>query len=133
MLDGGYIGPDLVDLDRCLRKNAIACIGTGIAWGGDRGEIASAKAYSNSRILINNSIDSCDSAYLIASSSNRNPGRHFENAIEFVDEKLKSNADLVYGHYIRKSRDNRVELFIVTLVLIIKGIKPYTLRHPLSV
>jgi cell division GTPase FtsZ len=116
MLDGGYLGPDLVDLDRCFRQNAFGVVGTGVASGANRGEKAVALAEVGLRTLIKDSLGSCTWVYTVCSSFEKQPFGDIEMALSTIDGKLGNNPDLIFGHCCRQIANQDSDTFRLTIV-----------------
>ncbi len=94
----GYINVDFADVETVMRKSGLAVMGTGLATGENRAEIA-VEAALNSPLLNNNDIRGAKNILLNITSGNQEVTMDEVGRItDYVQNKAGFDADLIWGN-----------------------------------
>ena len=109
----GYINVDFEDVKTVMKNSGVAIMGTGIASGPNRAQMAVEEAL-NSPLLDNNDINGAGNLLLyISSGKNEITMDEVTEITDYIQEKTKSTGDIIWGNGFDESLDDRISVTIV--------------------
>ncbi len=109
----GYINVDFEDVKTVMKNSGVAIMGTGIANGPNRAQMAVEEAL-NSPLLDNNDINGAGNLLLyISSGKNEITMDEVTEITDYIQEKTKSTGDIIWGNGFDESLDDKISVTIV--------------------
>ncbi len=109
----GYINVDFEDVKTVMKNSGVAIMGTGIANGPHRAQLAVEEAL-NSPLLDNNDINGAGNLLLyISSGKNEITMDEVTEITDYIQEKTKSTGDIIWGNGFDETLDDRISVTIV--------------------
>jgi cell division protein FtsZ len=109
----GYINVDFEDVKTVMKNSGVAIMGTGIANGANRAQLAVEEAL-NSPLLDNNDINGAGNLLLyISSGKNEITMDEVTEITDYIQEKTKSTGDIIWGNGFDETLDDRISVTIV--------------------
>jgi cell division protein FtsZ len=109
----GYINVDFEDVKTVMKNSGVAIMGTGIANGPNRAQVAVEEAL-NSPLLDNNDINGAGNLLLyISSGKNEITMDEVTEITDYIQEKTKSTGDIIWGNGFDESLNDKISVTIV--------------------
>ena len=109
----GYINVDFEDVKTVMKNSGVAIMGTGVASGTNRAQLAVEEAL-NSPLLDNNDINGAGNLLLYISSGKEEITMDEVTEItDYIQEKTKSNGDVIWGNGFDESLDDKISVTII--------------------
>lgn len=109
----GYINVDFEDVKTVMKNSGVAIMGTGIACGPNRAQMAVEEAL-NSPLLDNNDIRGAGNLLLyISSGKNEITMDEVTEITDYIQEKTQSTGDIIWGNGFDESLDDKISVTIV--------------------
>ncbi|MDD4554929.1 MAG: cell division protein FtsZ [Bacteroidales bacterium] len=109
----GYINVDFEDVKTVMKNSGVAIMGTGVASGPNRAQLAVEEAL-NSPLLDNNDINGAGNLLLYISSGKEEITMDEVTEItDYIQEKTKSNGDVIWGNGFDESLDDKISVTII--------------------
>jgi len=109
----GYINVDFEDVKTVMKDSGVAIMGTGIANGPNRAQMAVEEAL-NSPLLDNNDINGAGNLLLyISSGKNEITMDEVTEITDYIQEKTKSTGDVIWGNGFDESLDDKISVTII--------------------
>ena len=109
----GYINVDFEDVKTVMKNSGVAIMGTGIANGPNRAQMAVEEAL-NSPLLDNNDINGAGNLLLyISSGKNEITMDEVTEITDYIQEKTKSTGDIIWGNGFDESLEDKISVTIV--------------------
>jgi len=109
----GYINVDFEDVKTVMKNSGVAIMGTGIANGPNRAQLAVEEAL-NSPLLDNNDINGAGNLLLyISSGKNEITMDEVTEITDYIQEKTKSTGDVIWGNGFDETLDDKISVTIV--------------------
>jgi len=109
----GYINVDFEDVKTVMKNSGVAIMGTGIANGPNRAQLAVEEAL-NSPLLDNNDIQGAGNLLLyISSGKNEITMDEVTEITDYIQQKTQSTGDIIWGNGFDENLDDRISVTIV--------------------
>ncbi len=109
----GYINVDFEDVKTVMKDSGVAIMGTGIANGPNRAQVAVEEAL-NSPLLDNNDINGAGNLLLyISSGKNEITMDEVTEITDYIQEKTKSTGDVIWGNGFDETLDDKISVTII--------------------
>jgi cell division protein FtsZ len=109
----GYINVDFEDVKTVMKDSGVAIMGTGIANGPNRAQLAVEDAL-NSPLLDNNDINGANNLLLyISSGKNEITMDEVTSITDYIQEKTKSTGDIIWGNGLDETLEDNISVTIV--------------------
>jgi cell division protein FtsZ len=109
----GYINVDFEDVKTVMKNSGVAIMGTGIAGGTNRAQLAVEEAL-NSPLLDNNDINGAGNLLLyISSGKNEITMDEVTEITDYIQEKTQSTGDIIWGNGFDETLDDKISVTIV--------------------
>jgi len=109
----GYINVDFEDVKTVMKNSGVAIMGTGVASGPNRAQVAVEDAL-NSPLLDNNDINGAGNLLLyISSGKNEITMDEVTEITDYIQQKTKSTGDIIWGNGFEESLDDRISVTII--------------------
>ncbi|MDP1623495.1 MAG: cell division protein FtsZ [Bacteroidales bacterium] len=109
----GYINVDFEDVKTVMKNSGVAIMGTGIANGPNRAQIAVEEAL-NSPLLDNNDINGAGNLLLyISSGKNEITMDEVTEITDYIQEKTQSTGDIIWGNGFEESLEDKISVTII--------------------
>lgn len=109
----GYINVDFEDVKTVMKNSGVAIMGTGIANGPNRAQVAVEEAL-NSPLLDNNDINGAGNLLLyISSGKNEITMDEVTEITDYIQNKTKSTGDIIWGNGFDENLEDRISVTIV--------------------
>ncbi|MCX6305302.1 MAG: cell division protein FtsZ [Bacteroidetes bacterium] len=109
----GYINVDFEDVKTVMKNSGVAIMGTGIANGPNRAQMAVEEAL-NSPLLDNNDINGAGNLLLyISSGKNEITMDEVTEITDYIQEKTQSTGDIIWGNGFEESLDDKISVTII--------------------
>ena len=109
----GYINVDFEDVKTVMKDSGVAIMGTGVANGPNRAQIAVEDAL-NSPLLDNNDINGAGNLLLyISSGKNEITMDEVTEITDYVQQKTKSTGDVIWGNGYDETLDDKISVTII--------------------
>lgn len=109
----GYINVDFEDVRTVMKDSGVAIMGTGIASGANRAQQAVEEAIS-SPLLNNNDIEGANNLLLyLASGSEEITMDEVTEITDYIQEKTKSSAEVIWGNGFDESLGDKISVTII--------------------
>ncbi|MEI7662963.1 MAG: cell division protein FtsZ [Bacteroidota bacterium] len=109
----GYINVDFEDVKTVMKDSGVAIMGTGIANGPNRAQMAVEEAL-NSPLLDNNDITGAGNLLLyISSGKNEITMDEVTEITDYIQEKTKSTGDVIWGNGFDETLDDKISVTII--------------------
>jgi cell division protein FtsZ len=109
----GYINVDFEDVKTVMKNSGVAIMGTGIAGGPNRAQLAVEEAL-NSPLLDNNDIHGAGNLLLyISSGKNEITMDEVTSITDYIMDKTQSTGDIIWGNGFDESLDDKISVTIV--------------------
>ncbi len=109
----GYINVDFEDVKTVMKNSGVAIMGTGIANGPNRAQLAVEEAL-NSPLLDNNDINGAGNLLLyISSGKNEITMDEVTEITDYIQQKTKATGDIIWGNGFDENLDDKISVTIV--------------------
>ena len=109
----GYINVDFEDVKTVMKNSGVAIMGTGVASGPNRAQMAVEEAL-NSPLLDNNEIEGAGNLLLyISSGKNEITMDEVTEITDYIQGKTKSSGDVIWGNGFDESLDDKISVTII--------------------
>jgi cell division protein FtsZ len=109
----GYINVDFEDVKTVMKDSGVAIMGTGIANGPNRAQMAVEEAL-NSPLLDNNDINGAGNLLLyISSGKNEITMDEVTEITDYIQEKTKSTGDVIWGNGFDETLEDKISVTII--------------------
>ncbi len=109
----GYINVDFEDVKTVMKNSGVAIMGTGVANGPNRAQLAVEEAL-NSPLLDNNEIEGAGNLLLyISSGKNEITMDEVTEITDYIQGKTKSSGDVIWGNGFDESLDDKISVTII--------------------
>jgi len=109
----GYINVDFEDVKTVMKNSGVAIMGTGIANGTNRAQMAVEEAL-NSPLLDNNDINGAGNLLLyISSGKNEITMDEVTEITDYIQEKTQSTGDIIWGNGFEESLEDKISVTII--------------------
>jgi cell division protein FtsZ len=109
----GYINVDFEDVKTVMTNSGVAIMGTGVASGTNRAQMAVEEAL-NSPLLDNNEIEGAGNLLLyISSGKNEITMDEVTEITDYIQGKTKSSGDVIWGNGYDESLDDKISVTII--------------------
>jgi cell division protein FtsZ len=109
----GYINVDFEDVKTVMKNSGVAIMGTGVASGPNRAQMAVEEAL-NSPLLDNNEIEGAGNVLLyISSGKNEITMDEVSEITDYIQEKTQSSGDVIWGNGFDENLDDRISVTII--------------------
>jgi cell division protein FtsZ len=109
----GYINVDFEDVKTVMKNSGVAIMGTGVAKGPNRAQMAVEEAL-NSPLLDNNEIEGAGNLLLyISSGKNEITMDEVTEITDYIQGKTKSSGDVIWGNGFDESLDDKISVTII--------------------
>ncbi|MEI7499814.1 MAG: cell division protein FtsZ [Bacteroidota bacterium] len=109
----GYINVDFEDVKTVMKNSGVAIMGTGVASGSNRAQMAVEEAL-NSPLLDNNEIEGAGNLLLyISSGKNEITMDEVTEITDYIQGKTKSSGDVIWGNGYDESLDDKISVTII--------------------
>ncbi|HNX87298.1 MAG TPA: cell division protein FtsZ [Bacteroidales bacterium] len=109
----GYINVDFEDVKTVMKNSGVAIMGTGVAVGPNRAQLAVEEALS-SPLLDNNDIEGAGNLLLyISSGKNEITMDEVTEITDFIQSKTKSTAEVIWGNGYEESLEDKISVTII--------------------
>ncbi|MFZ4563194.1 MAG: cell division protein FtsZ [Bacteroidales bacterium] len=109
----GYINVDFEDVKTVMKNSGVAIMGTGLASGPNRAQVAVEEAL-NSPLLDNNEIEGAGNLLLyISSGKNEITMDEVTEITDYIQGKTKSSGDVIWGNGYDESLDDKISVTII--------------------
>jgi cell division protein FtsZ len=109
----GYINVDFEDVKTVMKNSGVAIMGTGLASGPNRAQVAVEEAL-NSPLLDNNEIEGAGNLLLyISSGKNEITMDEVTEITDYIQAKTKSSGDVIWGNGYDESLDDKISVTII--------------------
>jgi cell division protein FtsZ len=109
----GYINVDFEDVKTVMKNSGVAIMGTGIASGPNRAQLAVEEAL-NSPLLDNDDINGAGNLLLyISSGKNEITMDEVTEITEYIQQKTQSTGDIIWGNGFEESLDDKISVTII--------------------
>ncbi len=109
----GYINVDFEDVKTVMKNSGVAIMGTGVASGPNRAQVAVEEAL-NSPLLDNNDINGAGNLLLyISSGKNEITMDEVSDITDYIQEKTKSTGDIIWGNGYEEDLDDKISVTII--------------------
>ncbi|MFZ4522122.1 MAG: cell division protein FtsZ [Bacteroidales bacterium] len=109
----GYINVDFEDVKTVMKNSGVAIMGTGVASGANRAQMAVEEAL-NSPLLDNNDIQGAGNLLLyISSGKNEITMDEVTEITDYIQEKTQSTGDIIWGNGFEESLDDKISVTII--------------------
>ena len=109
----GYINVDFEDVKTVMKNSGVAIMGTGVASGANRAQMAVEEAL-NSPLLDNNDIEgACNLLLYISSGKNEITMDEVTEITDYIQNKTKSTAEVIWGNGNDENLDDKISVTII--------------------
>lgn len=109
----GYINVDFEDVKTVMKNSGVAIMGTGIAGGPNRAQLAVEEAL-NSPLLDNNDINGAGNLLLyISSGKDEITMDEVTEITDYIQERTKSTGDIIWGNGYDETLDDKISVTII--------------------
>ncbi|MCK9220466.1 MAG: cell division protein FtsZ [Bacteroidales bacterium] len=109
----GYINVDFEDVKTVMKNSGVAIMGTGVANGPNRAQLAVEEAL-NSPLLDNNDIEGAGNLLLyISSGKNEITMDEVTEITDYIQEKTRSTGEVIWGNGFDENLDDKISVTII--------------------